>query len=159
VSAPVDITWEVDESRRLLDDEAVQSAAHAAREYGGRPDAALSVVLVDDETLADLHGRWLDDPTPTDVLSFDLGEEGGGPAGEVVVSVDRALVVARSRGVAPERELSLYVVHGILHLCGFDDVDEDDRARMRTAETEVMRHLGYPPDERPHDLDEDASRA
>jgi len=54
--------------------------------------------------------------------------------------------------VSFERELVLYVVHGALHLCGFDDHDPDERAAMRAAERSVMGRLGYPEDLAPHDL-------
>ena len=135
-----------------LDDEAVRAAARRALEHGGRPDLPLDVILTDDATLAELHGRCLGDPSPTDVMSFDLGDEQLGPQGEVYASVDRARDVARRRGVAPARELALYVVHGTLHLCGFDDLDDDARRAMRAAERAVLSALGYAPDDSPHDV-------
>ena len=140
----VGIHWDVDPV--LLTDEEIASAVDAALAFGGRSGIDVSVVLVDDPTLADMHGRYLADPTPTDVISFDLGEEGGGPAGELYVSVERAALVARERGAPPERELALYVVHGTLHLCGYDDHEPEDIARMRAAEAQVLSALGYPPE-------------
>jgi probable rRNA maturation factor len=59
------------------------------------------------------------------------------------VSVERARVEARRRDLSPERELALYVVHGCLHLCGFDDRAPRPRARMRAAERAVLARLGY----------------
>jgi probable rRNA maturation factor len=102
-------------------------------------------VFVSDAELARLHAEHLDDPSPTDVMAFDLGEEGGGPAGEVYVSVERARAVARERELAPEAELLLYVVHGCLHLCGHDDHEPRARARMRAAERAVLTRLGSAP--------------
>ena len=84
------------------------------------------------------------------MIAFDLGEEGGGPEGEVYVSVERAREVAARRGVEPARELALYLVHGVLHLCGYDDHDEEQSARMRAAETAVLRSLGFTDDDAPH---------
>lgn len=136
-----------------LDDAEVRRVVQAALEHGGRAGVAIDVVLVDDPTLAELHGRFLGDPSPTDVMSFDLGEDEPGPVGELYVSVDRAREVAAQRGVAFERELALYLVHGTLHLCGHDDHESEDRARMREAEAEVMSALGYEPDEAPHDVE------
>jgi len=98
------------------------------------------VVIVDDAQIADLHARWFDDPTPTDVISFDLGGEPG-PAGELYVSLECALRVARERKLDSAREVLLYVVHGALHLCGFDDIRPRDRARMRKAEAQVLSQL------------------
>jgi probable rRNA maturation factor len=145
----VEVLWEVD--ARPLDDEAVRTAVRAALAHGGRAGAGISVLLTDDPTLAELHERFLGDPSPTDVMSFDLGEEEDGPAGEVVVSVDRAREVAERRGVEHARELALYLVHGVLHLCGFDDHEDGERARMREAEATVLRALGYAPDKLPHE--------
>lgn len=146
----VDVQWLVEPAG--LDDEAVTKAVQAALEFGERPGIRVSVSMVDDSTLAELHGRCLGDPSPTDVMSFDLGEEGGGPAAEVLVSVDRARTICDERGGALDRELALYLVHGTLHLCGYDDHEPSDRSRMRVAEAEVLRRLGFEDDDRPHDL-------
>lgn len=145
----VQVTWCVAE--RPMGDSAIVAAVAAALEHGGRPGIDVDVVLVDDPTLADLHAQFLGDPTPTDVMSFDLGEDGGGPAGELYVSVDRARAVADARGVRVVRELALYLVHGTLHLCGHDDHADEARASMRAAERAVLTGLGYEDDGAPHD--------
>jgi probable rRNA maturation factor len=136
----VEIAWGV--RARPISDRAVRSTVRAALAYGGRPRIDLAVALVSDARLAAIHGRFLGDPSPTDVISFDLGE-GEGPAGEVYVSVDRARAVARERGDPLEREMALYLVHGTLHLCGYDDLDPAQRRRMRAAEAEVLAGLGW----------------
>ena len=147
----VAIDWRVG-ARPLEDSEVERAVVEAWREGEGGP-AEISVALVDDRTLAELHARYLDDPRPTDVMSFDLGDEDGTQIGEIIVSVDRAREVALERGVSVARETALYLVHGALHLLGHDDHDEEDRARMRSAESAVLERLGYPPDTLPHDLD------
>ncbi|MAE45555.1 MAG: rRNA maturation RNase YbeY [Planctomycetes bacterium] len=147
------ITW--DTEARPLTDEQVTRAIEAALEHGGRADAMIEVALVDDETLAELHGRYLNDPSVTDVMAFELGEEGGGPLGEIYVSVDRAEIVAGRRGSSWERELTLYLVHGALHLCGFNDLEDADREAMREAEGAVLERLGLPPDGIEHGLGRD----
>jgi len=108
-------------------------------------------VIVDDRTLADLHGRFLGDPSPTDVIAFDLGAEGGGPAAEIYASLDCARRVAARRGVSLERELALYLIHGSLHLCGLDDHAEEGRREMRNAERALLAELGYEHDSAPHE--------
>ena len=147
-----EIAW-VD-TPRILADEEVERIVRVALERGRRPGIALEVTFVTEERLTEMHGRHLGDPTATDVLSFDLGEGDSGPAGELYVSADRARAMADERGVPLERELALYVVHGVLHLCGFDDVSSEDRRRMREVEREVLDGLGFPPDLAPHDVDE-----
>ncbi len=136
----VSVDWTVD--ARPLRDAEVCAAAQAAAAHGGQPDLALSIVLVDEPYLTDLHSRFLQDPTPTDVISFDLGP-GPGPQGEVYVSVDRAQEVVQARGGSVQAEIALYVVHGVLHLCGFDDRNGEDRKAMRAAERSVLSGLGY----------------
>ncbi len=138
-----EVAWHVEgDGRRPVTDEAVLRAAACALDHGRRPGLELSIVFVDDATLAGMHARYLDDPTPTDVITFDLGEEGEGPAGELYVSLDRARAEAAERGETLERELLLYVVHGALHLCEFDDHSDDDRRAMRAAEAAVLARLG-----------------
>ena len=98
------------------------------------PGKKLVVALVDDETMAELHERFLGKSGPTDVLSF--------PHGEIVVSADTALREAKRRGIQPLHELMLYVVHGALHLKGYDDRKPKDRGKMRAAERRVLKQLG-----------------
>lgn len=136
---------------RCATDRAVRDAVRAARRHGRRPELGLSVVFVTNRALARLHARYCGDPTPTDVITFDLTDELEGPAGEVYVSAECARTVARARGVPVRRELLLYVVHGVLHSCGFDDRTGADREDMRAAETVVMRALGFADDGSPHD--------
>lgn len=143
---PAEVSWTMP-GPRLLSEAEVRSAVAAALAQGGRPELGVAVVFVSDEELARLHQRYLGDPSPTDVLAFDLGE-GRGAAGELYVSVERARAEARARDLPPERELTLYVVHGCLHLCGHDDRRPAPRARMRAAERAVLARLGHSPEPR-----------
>jgi probable rRNA maturation factor len=138
----VAVAWSV--PRRFLCDFEIRACVRAALEHGRRPGIDVSVALVSDAELAAIHGRFLADPSPTDVISFELGDEGEGPSAEICVSVERAAAVARRRGITPASELRLYLVHGALHLCGFDDRDPRTRARMRRAEARVLRALARP---------------
>lgn len=136
----------------FLEDAEVERLVDAAFSHGGRAGATVEITFVGEDFLTRMHADHLDDASPTDVITFDLGE-GEGVVGELYVSVDRAREVAARRGVSFERELALYVVHGVLHLCGHDDVEAAARARMRVAEREVLVRLAYPPDDAPHDDD------
>lgn len=147
--APIAVAW--DGVRRFVPDAAVRRAVTAARVFGGRPDLAASIVFVTDRALARMHARHLRDASRTDVITFDLSDEVSGPLVEVYASAERARAVAALRKVAPRRELLLYVVHGVLHLCGHDDHARADRARMRRAERVVLSRLGFAPDPAPHD--------
>lgn len=111
----------------------------------------LSVVLVSDSEMGRLHGEFLGDERPTDVLSFPLADDPAEPAqpeaefGEVVVSTETALREATRRGLPVAREIALYAIHGTLHLMGLDDLDPVRRREMRRRERHyvgVYRDLG-----------------
>lgn len=132
--------------RRLaLDRRQVQRAIDllddaADRFQGGCPAGELSLVFLTDPALARLHADFLDDATPTDVITFE-GHPALGTAGEVCVSADMAATYARRHGRDFARELTLYLVHGWLHLAGYDDLQPAKKRRMRAAEARAMRLL------------------
>lgn len=106
----------------------------------GMPDGELSVVFMTDLALAKLHGNFLNDPSPTDVITFE-GNPLLGTAGEICVSADTAATYAKAHGHDFATELALYVVHGWLHLAGFDDLAPAKKRAMRRAEARAMRRL------------------
>ena len=150
------VAWTVPDAPGDLGEVEALAALAAALAHGEAPELRVDVIFVDDAALARLHGQFLGDPTRTDVITFDLREDGApdehGPDGEIYVSVERAREVAAGRGVEPAREQALYVVHGALHLVGFDDHDARDRALMRAAEAAVMGRLGYAEDLGDHEV-------
>lgn len=100
----------------------------------------LSVVFVSDDEIARVHADFMDDPSPTDVITFPANASMES-AGEIIVSVDHARSRAKELGEPFSRELSLYLVHGWLHLAGYDDRNDTDRAKMRAAEHEALAVL------------------
>jgi probable rRNA maturation factor len=115
--------------------------AHAAQFRGGCPPGELSVVFLTDAALAQLHGEFLDDPTITDVITFSAPAENAFDpekvAGEICISADAAVRQARDTRKFSE-ELTLYVVHGWLHLAGYDDLQPAKKRAMRAAEKRAM---------------------
>lgn len=107
---------------------------------GGCPDGELSLVFLTDAALAKLHAAFLDDPTTTDVITFE-GDPSAGIAGEVCVSVDTAARYAKEHGNRFAEELMLYIVHGWLHLAGYDDLQPAKKRKMRAAEARAMKLL------------------
>jgi len=101
--------------------------------------AQLEVALMGEEEHCRVHERFLNDPSPTDVMAFPYEDEE--LFGEVLINVDMARAQAQDRGHAALWEATLYLVHGCLHLVGYDDQTEDERSRMRAAETAVMEIL------------------
>lgn len=110
------------------------------------PRGELSLVFLTDRALAELHANFLDDPTTTDVITFE-GESGpelpenARTAGEICVSVDTAVTYAREHGHDFSTELTLYLVHGWLHLAGFDDLVPAKKRVMRRAEARALKVL------------------
>ncbi|MEM6314041.1 MAG: rRNA maturation RNase YbeY [Planctomycetota bacterium] len=107
----------------------------------------LSVALVDDDAMSQLHARFSGDPTPTDVLTFELDHDADDrcTGGEVVVCVPQAERTAAERGTDVADELLLYALHGTLHLCGFDDQTPADFDRMHQREDELLTAIGVGP--------------
>ncbi|MDB5323960.1 MAG: putative rRNA maturation factor [Phycisphaerales bacterium] len=116
-------------------------AAHAMLRA---PLAEMSLALVGDRRMADLHERFMGIAGPTDVLTFELDHDARGRvvAGEVVVCVPYAVRAARRSGVAVRKEVLLYALHGMLHLCGFDDRTDRDFALMHEREDDILTRLG-----------------
>ena len=106
----------------------------------GVPAGELSLVFLTDAALARLHSDFLDDPSTTDVITFE-GDSAFGTAGEICVSADTAAAFAREHGREFSTELTLYLVHGWLHLAGYDDLQPQKKRAMRRAEARAMRVL------------------
>lgn len=99
---------------------------------GVRIDGA-AVFLVDDARIGTVHGEFFDDPSPTDVITFPMDNYG-----EILVSVETAQRQAAEVGVPWEREMALYVVHGLLHLCGYEDQSTEGRERMAELQDAIV---------------------
>jgi probable rRNA maturation factor len=125
-----------------IDEVALRAAIEAVLLGEGITHGEISLAIVDDPTIHDLNRRWLDHDEPTDVLSFVLEEREGYREGEVIVSADTALARATEFTWSPETELLLYVIHGALHLAGYDDNEDATRAVMREREKFYLRQLG-----------------
>ena len=124
---------EVDEA------EIVALARHVLAQMRVHPQAELSVVLVDETAMEQLHVQWMDEPGPTDVLSFPMdelrpGSEGEdsppGLLGDVVLCPQVAARQARTAGHSTAEELLLLTTHGILHLLGYDHAEPDEEKEM-----------------------------
>jgi len=116
------------------------------RGEGMEGEIALSVVITDDEAVQELNRRFRGVDASTDVLAFGGAQEGdfvtapGEPAylGDVVISYPRAVAQAEECGHSVDRELALLVVHGVLHLVGYDHVDEAERVEMWARQNEIL---------------------
>jgi probable rRNA maturation factor len=104
--------------------------------------AQIDIAVVDRREIVSLNRRWLDRAGPTDVLCFDLsGPEQPGISAELVICGDVAAEQGRLRGTGGQRELMLYVVHGLLHLMGYDDQSIRSAAKMHAREEELLKKV------------------
>ncbi len=108
--------------------------------------ASLTVLLVDEAASARLHRRHFGDPAATDVMSFPDGSpwpgRGGVHLGDLAVCVAVARRAAAGHGMGLPEELTLYILHGLLHLVGYDDRSARDLARMWAAQRRLLATVG-----------------
>lgn len=113
---------------------------HSENSPAAVPAGELSVTFLTDPALAKLHADYLDDPTTTDVITFE-GDETIGHAGDICVSVDTGLAYSKKHDKVFSEELLRYVIHGWLHLAGYDDLEPRKKRRMRAAEDRALKLL------------------
>jgi probable rRNA maturation factor len=104
------------------------------------PPGEISIALLGSPAMARLHARFMDDPSPTDVLTFP-GDATAGIAGDICVCAPVARDYADAHHRPFAEEISLYIVHGCLHLAGFDDHAAPQRRAMRHAERDALALL------------------
>ena len=110
----------------------------------GVGEAEISLAFVDNPTIHRLNRQFLEHDEPTDVLSFPLSDSPKKLQGELVLGAEVARARAAELGHDVQAELTLYVIHGLLHLCGHDDHDAGAAGRMRERERHYLRQLGLP---------------
>ncbi len=107
--------------------------------------AVISLAVVDDATMHGLNRQYLQHDYPTDVLSFLLEEDDERIEGEIIISADYAAREAEHFGWKVQDEMLLYVIHGTLHLAGYDDLEPELKVEMRTKEREYLAMFGLSP--------------
>ncbi|MQA95864.1 MAG: rRNA maturation RNase YbeY [Streptosporangiales bacterium] len=138
------------ESGREVDENAlVDLAGFVLGRLRIHPLAELSLLLVDEAAMTELHERWMDEPGPTDVLSFPMDELRPAPdeadepqqglLGDVVLCPQVAARQAHKAGHSPEQELELLCTHGILHLLGYDHAEPEEHTEMFGLQDELLR--------------------
>jgi probable rRNA maturation factor len=132
-----------------IESETVVRAAEATLHHQSVPEGdSLTVVLTGDEEIQELNRQYRGLDAPTDVLSFQASyldpEDGSSYLGDIVLSLPQAQAQAKSRGHSLAEEIQLLVVHGVLHLLGYDHADPQEKARMWAAQVEILAQLGVP---------------
>ena len=136
------------ESGVPVDEASLQRLAlHAFDHLNVHRDAELAIVLVDEAAIEQLHVQWMDEPGPTDVLSFPRDELRPGSddeptppglLGDIVLCPQVAIQQAEAAGHSTQDELLLLTTHGILHLLGFDHAEPEDEKEMFGVQRDVL---------------------
>jgi probable rRNA maturation factor len=133
------------QSRLRVDKLRLKKAARMILKDASIESGEISIVVVDDRTIAQVHDEFLGDDSPTDVISFALDSSPGYLEGEVIASAETAIARAPEYNWAPEEELLLYVIHGVLHLVGYDDTTPKERRTMRKMEQQYLQACSNAP--------------
>ena len=129
----------------LVDRKRMREVVQRVLSGEGVAEAEISLAFVDNPTIHQLNERYLNHDEPTDVLSFPLSEPGARRLmGELVIGAEVAQAEAISRGHDVQAELTLYVIHGLLHLCGYDDKTAAGAQKMRSRERHYLHLLNLP---------------
>ena len=132
-------------------EETVRKVINKAAQLYGLDTAEVSVTLTNNDHIREINLNYRNKDAATDVISFALneGEEPeiiDGPEinmlGDIIISIERAMEQAEEYGHSLERELAFLTVHGMMHLLGYDHIEEEDRIEMRKEEEYVLGHLG-----------------
>jgi rRNA maturation RNase YbeY len=144
------------ESGVKADEAALQRlVGYALDELRVHPDAELAILLVDEAAMEQLHVQWMDEPGPTDVLSFPMDELRPGTddqvtppglLGDIVLCPQVAQAQARDAGHSLKEELLLLTCHGLLHLLGFDHADREEEREMFGIQHDIL--VGFSVSER-----------
>lgn len=132
----------------ILEAAGLEEAASKALQQFEAPEGDLSIIITDDDQMHQLNREYLGIDSPTDVLSFPAGymdpDSQSAYLGDVLISYPRAVEQASAGGHPVEQELQLLVVHAVLHLLGYDHMEEEEKARMWEAQGQVLQNLNNP---------------
>lgn len=141
----VNYDYREDDMKNLLD---IEKLAEFVISHEGKPDSTeVSISFVDNDSIHELNRDWRGVDRPTDVLSFECdGYDDDMPVfddevfelGDIVIAPDVAEGQAPEYGLSFAHEMSLLVTHGLLHLCGYDHIDDDEAQEMEKRERELL---------------------
>jgi probable rRNA maturation factor len=128
--------------RSRVNSVALKAAVAAVLQGEGITTADVSIAVVNDTAIHEINKQFLKHDEPTDVISFVLDQKGQSIDGEIVISGDTAAAAAKEIGWSAQDEMLLYVIHGALHLVGYDDLKPAARRQMRSREQHYLAKLG-----------------
>lgn len=147
-----DITYEIEKLEEFFDEEKIINFTNfiVENEYGENyknEDYYLSLLITTNEIIREINREYRNKDMPTDVISFAYNEtENIGPInviGDIIISIDRVKEQAKDYGHSEEREFYYVLCHGMLHLLGYDHIEEEDKKIMRKREEEILEKFNY----------------
>ncbi len=162
----IEIDYETDKKLSIPYTEIIEKVIPAVLDYEGCPyETEVSVLLTDNASIREINREQRGIDAPTDVLSFPMidyeapsdfshveeavedffdPDTGELMLGDIVVSVEKVIEQAELYGHSQERELAFLVAHSVLHLCGYDHIDEEERAAMEERQRTILDEAGFP---------------
>jgi probable rRNA maturation factor len=120
----------------------LEEHVHSALTFLRMNQSEVTILIVDDKTMSDLHAKHSGIAGTTDVLTFDHGGEANQIHADIAVCIGVAARESKTRDHSVQQELLLYVVHGLLHCVGFDDHDDDSHSKIHAEEDRVLNAIG-----------------
>jgi probable rRNA maturation factor len=141
---PLTIEINAENQHHTVDAARLKKAVRLILRDAGTQSAEISIAIVSDERMHELNRQYLEHDYPTDVLSFVLARDERAKSldGEIIASSDYAAREALRYGWTTDDELLLYIIHGCLHLVGYDDTTVDKKAEMRELEAKYLEQFG-----------------
>ena len=146
----VDITYDISDVQEFMDEEKINEFVDMILEYEkleNTENTYVSFLITTNDVIQNINSEYRGKDTPTDVISFAYNEtENIGPfdiLGDIIISAEKVAEQAEEYGHSAEREFYYVLCHGMLHLLGYDHIDDEDKKVMREKEEELLKEIGY----------------
>ena len=147
-----DITYEIDKIEEFLDEKKIENfikfiLENEYKEEYGKNDYYLSLLISDNKIIKQINKEYRNKDTETDVISFAYNETenigGLNVLGDIIISLEKVKNQSKEYGHSEEREFYYVLCHGMLHLLGYDHIEEEDKKIMRKREEEILEKFNY----------------
>ena len=147
-----DITYEIDKIEEFLDEKKIENfikfiLENEYKEEYGKNDSYLSLLIADNKIIKQINKEYRNKDTETDVISFAYNETenigGLNVLGDIIISLEKVKNQSKEYGHSEEREFYYVLCHGMLHLLGYDHMEEEDKKIMRKREEEILEKFNY----------------
>ena len=146
----IDITYDISDVQEFMDEEKINEFVDMILEYEkleNTENTYVSFLITTNDVIQNINSEYRGKDTPTDVISFAYNEtENIGPfdiLGDIIISAEKVTEQAKEYGHSTEREFYYVLCHGMLHLLGYDHIDDEDKKVMREKEEQLLKEIGY----------------